>query len=42
MARNTHPVVLVLAVIGGLAVVAMVGMFLMMGGMMGGMRMPGC
>ena len=42
MAGNTHPVVLVLAVIGGLAVVVMVGMFLIMGGMMGGMRMPGC
>ena len=38
MERNTHPVVLVPAVIGGLALVAVMGMFLMMSGM----RMPGC
>ena len=33
MERNTHPVVLVPAVIGGLALVAVMGMFLMMSGM---------
>ena len=38
MERITHPVVLVPAVIGGLALVAVMGMFLMMSGM----RMPGC
>ncbi len=42
MNRNTHPVVVVLAVIGGIASVAVIGMVLMMGGMMGGMRMMGC
>ena len=42
MIINTHPIVLILAAIGILALVAAVGMFLMMGGMMGGMRMFGC
>lgn len=42
MDRNTHPIVVLLAVIGALALVAVVGMVLTMGGMMGGMRMPGC
>lgn len=42
MERNTHPIVVLLAVIGALALVALLGMFLMMGGMMSGMRMPGC
>lgn len=42
MERNTHPIVVLLAVIGALALVAVLGMFLMMGGMMSGMRMPGC
>ena len=42
MNRNTHPIVVLLAVIGALALVAVLGMFLMMGGMMGTMRMPGC
>lgn len=42
MNRNTHPVVVLLAAIGVLALVAVLGMFLMMGGMMSGMRTPGC
>lgn len=42
MNRNTHPLVILLAVIGALALVAVLGMFLLMGGMMGAMRMPGC
>lgn len=42
MIRNTHPIVLILAVIGILALVATAGMFLMMGGMMSGMRMSSC
>ncbi len=42
MVRNTHPIVLILAALGVLALVAVVVMFLMMGGMMGGMRMSGC
>ena len=40
--KNTHPIVVLLAVIGALALIALLGMFLMMGGMMGGMRMLGC
>ena len=42
MSGNTHPIVVLLAVIGALALVAVLGMFVMMGGMMSGMRMPGC
>jgi hypothetical protein len=42
MNRNTHPIVVLLAIVGGLALVAVLGMFLMMGGMMGGMKMQGC
>lgn len=42
MNRNTHPVVVVLAVIGGIAMVAVIGMVLMMGSMSGEMRMLGC
>ncbi len=42
MDSDTHPVVVVLAVIGALTLVAVAGMFLMMGGMMGGMRMAVC
>jgi hypothetical protein len=42
MTRNTHPIVTLLAVIGALALIAVIGMFLMMGGMMSGMKMPGC
>ncbi len=42
MNRNTHPIVVLLAVIGALALVAVLGMFFMMGGRMSGMRMPGC
>ena len=38
MNRNTHPIVILLAVIGALALVAVLAMFLMMGAM----RMPGC
>lgn len=40
--RNTHPIVVLLAAIGALALVAVLGMFLMMGGMMSGMRMHWC
>lgn len=42
MIRNTHPIIALLAVIGALALIAVIGMFLMMGGMMSGMKMPGC
>ena len=42
MNRNTHPIVVLLAGIGALALVAVLAMFLMMGGMMSGIRMPGC
>ena len=42
MDRSTHPLVLVLAVVGGLALAAVLGMFVMMGGTMGSMKMLGC